>query len=349
MTHLVPPTRLPIAWATDALFTSGARSGLATKVAPSDPLAAQGHIAGDPFLIGIENDVLNNYYQWITWLRLNAGSGEYGDGSDGIVSLGGGTTTLARDMFYDSLTVPSGAILAASSFKIHVRNLTLIEAGGIIHGDGIDGTDGGAGGGGGTPATTGAGSTGGAGGTSEANGSNGTVNNDAFGGAGGAGGAAGGFSGGTAGTIGAPVAAAGTARSLHGALGQLIGSGGLIRWDGGAGGGGGASNDVASTGGGGGGGARGFVLATALLEIEATGVLRAVGGAGGDGLSGQSGGGGPGGGGALSIVYRYAEATIAAMIADNRISVAAGAVGAGFSGGASGGAGAAGTVFSLVH
>jgi fibronectin-binding autotransporter adhesin len=62
----------------------------------------------------------------------------WGDGADGDVVIGAGTTALARDMFYNSLTVQSGGILKPQGFRIFVKTATQVDAGGTINDNGND-------------------------------------------------------------------------------------------------------------------------------------------------------------------------------------------------------------------
>lgn len=66
-----------------------------------------------------------------------------GTGSDGDVTIASGTTTLTRDMYYNSLTIDSGAVLVPAHYKIFVRN-TFTNNGTIrLNGNnGSNGTDG---------------------------------------------------------------------------------------------------------------------------------------------------------------------------------------------------------------
>lgn len=103
----------------------------------------------------------------------------FGDGSDGDVTLGAGTTTLARDMYYNNLTIPNGSTLATANYRVFVKG-TFTNNGTVSN----NGTD--------APAASGssagasasavasgslqqitAGAQGGAGGASTSNGSNG--------------------------------------------------------------------------------------------------------------------------------------------------------------------------------
>ena len=62
----------------------------------------------------------------------------WGDGADGDVTITAGTTTLARDMYYNSLTVQSGGILKPAGFRIFVKTFTQVDAGGSINDNGND-------------------------------------------------------------------------------------------------------------------------------------------------------------------------------------------------------------------
>jgi hypothetical protein len=62
----------------------------------------------------------------------------WGDGSDGDVTISAGTTTLARDMFYNSLTVLNGGILKPQGFRIFVKTFTQVDAGGSLNDNGND-------------------------------------------------------------------------------------------------------------------------------------------------------------------------------------------------------------------
>lgn len=62
----------------------------------------------------------------------------WGDGSDGDVTISAGTTTLARDMFYNSLVVLNGGILKPAGFRIFVKTATQVDAGGSINDNGND-------------------------------------------------------------------------------------------------------------------------------------------------------------------------------------------------------------------
>lgn len=60
----------------------------------------------------------------------------WGDGVDGDVTITAGTTTLARDMYYNSLTVLNGGILKPAGFRIFVKTFTQVDTGGTINDNG---------------------------------------------------------------------------------------------------------------------------------------------------------------------------------------------------------------------
>ncbi len=62
----------------------------------------------------------------------------WGDGADGDVVIGAGTTLLARDMFYNSLIVQNGGILKPQGFRIFVKTATQVDVGGSINDNGND-------------------------------------------------------------------------------------------------------------------------------------------------------------------------------------------------------------------
>lgn len=87
-----------------------------------------------------------------------------GDGSDGVVTISAGTTTLTRDMYYQTLTIASGARLATAGYKVYVKGtLTMTDATSFISNNSGNGGNGGNGSGstGGTAGTAGAAAAGG--------------------------------------------------------------------------------------------------------------------------------------------------------------------------------------------
>lgn len=244
-----------------------------------------------------------------------SGTADFGDGSDGDVSLSSGTTTLSRTMYYNSLTLSSTAIIDANGYKIYVKGTLAISGTAEIMRIPNNGTAGsGATNGNGGAAMTAndmgaglvgqagvAGPGGGLGGSSGAPGNN-AGTSVGYGAAGGASGSAG--SGGTAG-------AAGTYTNVperivrHDHLYLLAYKNG---GQGGAGGAGGAAAALAQGGGGGGGGSGGGVIIIFANTINNTSSVGIVckggnGGNGGNSVSGNSNGGGGGGGGGGGQIY----------------------------------------------
>lgn len=62
--------------------------------------------------------------------------GLYGDGSDGDATISG-STTAARDLYYNTLTVASGGELKMNGFKLFVRVKCTVQSGGIISNDAV--------------------------------------------------------------------------------------------------------------------------------------------------------------------------------------------------------------------
>jgi hypothetical protein len=295
------------------------------QVVNVDPTAGAG-ISGLPNEFLIRTDDPSIWYKSgvadTAWTRLGSGAaiptpsssgaaiGVYGNGSDGDVIMGAGTTALARDMFYHDLTVPAGATVQAAGWFICVSG-TLTLGGTIDHGggDGADATIAGPGvGGGGTDRNGSApfSTAGGAGGV----GSGGISSNQgsvypscvARGGRGGAG------DDGLGGSSGAITAtgSAGNIRQLPWCLNACLSptdSGVRVSCSSGGGGGAGAAFTAQAYGGGGGGGGGYLVLCARV--ITGSGLVRAKGGDGGDAfqqVAGNSAGGGGGGGGGVAVV-----------------------------------------------
>lgn len=280
----------------------------------------------------------------IQYTITNNGIFSFGDGSDGAgvadgatalagATLGGGTYTLTRDVYFTDLTVSTGVTINPAGYRIFGTG-TLTENGtGKIARNGNNGSS----------STTSAGAAGGAAladgylkgslaGAAGGNGANGggvqngvagTSTSNSIGSSGAAGGRGGeeilGTDGGTGG-------AAGTANSSnvrlianwHLATLLDIGStGATVKFDNSAasGGGGGGNRDATSTPGGGGGGAGspGGIIAIyfRVIVINASASITANGGSGGSGAGGASigskcgggGGGGGGNGGQIILVY----------------------------------------------
>ena len=326
-------------WATgsypagSATWSASPRQDAATIVAS----AAAGLIPNLRTRAQFFNAWLSRVQLWSVFARNELGSGIYGDASDGDVTLGAGTTTLTRDMYYDDLTVPNGATLAAAGFRIFVAGLLTVGATGVISNDGQS-ASGATQGLGTTAGTTGAGFQGGAGRVSSAGvGNAGTGATTALGEAGGTGGAGGANAGGAGGTATASPAGNGGWRHIAAALGRTADG---TLWSGGTGGGGGGSDNGAANSGGGGGG--GGVLIIFARRVSNAGTIRANGGSGGNSDAGVNlGGGAGGGGGAVFVVHREAVGGTLGTVTAN-----GGAGGTGTT--ANGAAGSAGQVITSI-
>jgi hypothetical protein len=329
-------------WADDTLYTGGSKVGEPVRVTAPTGEADQGIVAGESVKAGYLNAVLHDTIAWLA----DAGRGVFGDGSDGVVTLGAGTTTLTRDMYYDSLTVPNGSTLATNGNRVFVRDLLTFASGGIISADGGAGLAGNGSGRTGGPAapgnSVGAGAAGGAS-TPGAAGTAGSSATVAAGGNGGAGGASNDTgsdaseAGGAGGTVTAPVFGW---RHLPSVLGRLD-DGNALR--GGAGGGGGGGGDTGDGGSGGGGGGV-CVVAAYRVVLTGAGCIRANGGVGGQGYTGPDAlgnGGGGGGGGGVVILIRRGRSGSGTLVASG------GAGGAGVGLGSNGSAGSAGTTLEI--
>lgn len=261
----------------------------------------------------------------------------YGPGTDGAVTIGAGTTTLTRDMFYETLHVPTGATVRNAGFRIFAKTSIVVDAGGTITASG--GNAAGATGGTAPNAQSISSGQNGATGISGA-GAAGTNTTNSLGGAGGAGGAGTAGAGGAGGTATAPTAGNGgtnAALIANWAInGGHTGRTGTTVWTGGAGGGAGAGNSTNVGGGGGGGG--GFLLLVSP-SITNNGTITVAGGDGAAPTNADCGGGGGGGGGLALLVVS------AALVGTDPV-VTGGTGGA--SGGGSGVAGTAGSAGRLV-
>lgn len=252
----------------------------------------------------------------------------YGAGSDGDVTIASGTTTMTRDMYYNNLTIASGAALYTAGFQVFVKGTLTLNGTAKIHysgnaGGNASGATGGAaatapatGGSVGTPGTTGA--TAGAtatttgagaqavaltaqagplrcnGGQSNASESGGNGFGTNFGGA---------F------RVGVLAGGALPVNRIRESL--LFGASLIFGGSDGAGGGAGGGSGSVVGGGGGGGGAGGGVLYIAACHIvrATTATIESRGGNGGNGANGGSGttggggGGAAGGGGWIYLIY----------------------------------------------
>lgn len=239
-------------------------------------------------------------------------SGIFGDGSDGdAVIVAGAPVTISRDTMYNNLTVPNGATLTPRGFRIFVKGVLTIEAGGNINDNGKDavgitagaalnivstgfGAASGAGAAGRT--TTGAG----AASTTSSNCSINDLNQAPQGGNGG--GAGGANTGGTAGAAPAPtilqkwtsLASMWTARCYNASS----------TFNGGSGGGAGGCDITGGAAASGGGGSGAGIVWIAAKTIVNNGSITCNGGAGANGVSatGVAGGGGGGAGGMICVI-----------------------------------------------
>jgi hypothetical protein len=248
---------------------------------------------------------------------------QFGDGSDGDVTISG-SVTLTRDMFYNNLTISSGAVLNSAGYRIFVKatlDLTAAPAGWLVRNGAAGSAGSGAtlgaaaatltsntiGGavsaGGGASGNTGAGVAG------SGSGSPFFIGGGTLGTAGGGGGTGAGGAGGTSGSAGsntqsAPLRVWSPYLLLRGAALLLGGNSG----PGGGAGGGDGTNPGGGGGGGGSGGGIIFIAAATIARGAGTAAagIQANGGAGGQGgtrgATGNCGGGGGGAGGAGGVV-----------------------------------------------
>ena len=243
-------------------------------------------------------------------------------GADGNVTISSGTTTLSRDMFYDTLTLSSTGILDPNGWKIYANKI-VISGTAKIMGDGNagSGTTGGtataagalpvgSGGGAGTVGVSGAGS---AGSNSGNLSSLSNYGNGARGGTGGNGGTGtnGRGLGGSPGTIGNSHFLQTLESNFYSFSAANTSPMAVNAGSGGGGGGAGGGNGTSNGGSGGGGGASGRLLAIYCGELDISGAsagcISAKGGAGAAGTAGagasNTGGGGGGAGGGGGYIY----------------------------------------------
>lgn len=283
-----------------------------------------------------------------------------GDGSDGDLNISAGTTTLTRNMYYNSVTISGSAVLNTNGFIIFCKTtFNKSDATSLVHNNGATGGNA-SGQTAGVPGATSPGVSYGAGGPGNAGGLGGT--NSAIGAVGVSAPAQTGYGapGGNGGQGGQNAAAA------VGAVGGTSGaytyySERIVRIDhlynlaykmggqGGSGGGGGRSSGLAQAGGGGAGGSGGGVVLifcktfidTSTLGIQATG---GKGGNGGNAPSGKGGGGGGAGGGGGGFIY-----IVGLDVTVGVLTVTGGAIGTGGTGLGGGATGASGTIGSTGH
>jgi len=309
-----------------------------------------------------------NGAEWTSLTKLDQIFARFGLGSDGDVAITSGTTKLTQDMFYNNLSISSGATLDPAGYRVFCRG-TLTNNGNIdvsaaVGLNGTNGSDGvfGRGGSAGSDvlgyliSIAGGAGGGGAIGNDPNPGSNGAAStlslgsaaaggNGGAGGGGGSGSGAGDPSGGTGGTVSAAAAEAGSVEDPEQAIlfRTLISGQSPTSWGvggGGAGGGGGSGDNTSGGGGGGGGGASALPAVIVAAIISGTGTVTGIGGDGGDGgdgTDGDTGGGGGGGaaqGGFVFLIFSRKEDFAWTTTLTGGI---------GGTGGAAGGSGAAGT------
>ena len=304
----------------------------------------------------------------------------FGSSSDGAVTLGAGTTTLTRDMYYTTLVVPNGATLKPNGYRIFCSVSATVNAGGVIDASGNNGNAGGnatssavgAGGAGGAALNSGtvfgsyAGGAGGAGANSGNGvaGTAGTSSSDVYGvagSAGAAGGSAGVNTGGAGGAAGTKVDAGARMQDFVSLFQVSNGRNGTINQitpNTGCGGGGGGGSNALNTYGGGGAGAPsgGGIIFISARTITNNGTISANGGNGANGGSGYAATNAAGGGGASS----GAPGGLIILIANSipvygTLNVNGGTGGTGGAGGSAGGAagsngvsGTTGTTFTFI-
>lgn len=259
------------------------------------------------------------------------------DGSDGNVTISGGTTTLTRDMYYDTLTIDSTGVLVPAGFCIFCK--TACVNNGIIEMNGGSGANGTAlaGGTGGTPTTSSgelvSGQSGKNGGGPAANGSNAVGSSTSLGGLGGVGGNSATQTGGTV-TAGNTLIVGRTylENIAFWPLLFRVNAVAAIVFGGDPGGGGSGGAGGVAAGGGGGGAGGGWIMIVAP-SVSGSGVFQSNGGNGGDGFGGVGAGGGGGGGGVVYIL------SLANSIISAQVFVNGGVGGTGFSSGANGNTG----------
>lgn len=296
---MTAPASYPLLWGSDATHpdTRAVCDGAMTQ-----GVAAQGVVPNASLKTDQVNEQLRLLSLWAVFAAGEQGFGHFGDASDGNVTLATGTTTvLARDMYYDVLTVEGTAEIVSAGFRIYARRIVGTDAASVFSADGTAGHDGSTGSGLGGAGSA-QGSVGGGGGGADANdgsaGATPSTPSPAIGGAGGDGGDHGGNAGGT----GAAVAYAASLGGYRHAVPSFGLTPAGVQISGGSGGCSGGSNSANFPGAGGGGGG---VLVIYAEEIDFAGTFQANGGAGGAGQTDTAGGGG-GGPGAVLLHYRRA-------------------------------------------
>jgi hypothetical protein len=268
-----------------------------------------------------------------------AATGVWGNAWDGNVTLNGGTTTLTRDMYYDTLTMTNSAVLVTAGYRIIANKIIMdLNSSSRIHNNGSYGTDGangnlsgsvpagGTGGAGGGGGSLPAGPTGGdgansapnAGGTAGGNGTSVAKSIGVLGASGGDSGASIDYSGNSGGSPGSKTGTEYSTFSPSHIYMFMDAMPSPESWGGSTGSGGGASSGAnvhiygGTTYGGAGGGAGGtggiVLIFTKILYLGNTCRIESKGGAGGYGgygltYGGGGGGGGGGSGGVVILVY----------------------------------------------
>lgn len=258
----------------------------------------------------------------------------YGDGSDGTVTIAV-DTTLARDMYYENLTVNAGINLSTGGFRIFVRGTLTLN--GVIRNNGGNGLADGTAGQAAAEGFLATGDNGGAGGAAAGVVGDNSINS--LGGPGGAGGSGSGGAGGGGGTANPPSEGFGGLGGPRAVPNALTGSTvGPVFYEGGAGGGGGGGDGTAGGGGGGGGGC---IMISARVWAG-SGVVQALGGNGGSPAAGNRGGGGGGGGG---WIVGISDGGISGITFD----VSGGTMGTGSGTGTNGVNGSVGRTYTLLR
>jgi hypothetical protein len=151
--------QLSVSYAGVAINTTGSQSGVHTliKTTPvavgvydtrlptQDENDAMVGTAGTP---SAANPFVTDDDTTGTWLIVRWGLGSagfFGNGQDWDVVIAAGTTTLTRDMFYDDLTLQTGAILESAWFIIFVAGILTQQGTGYIRNNWGNGGNGGAG------------------------------------------------------------------------------------------------------------------------------------------------------------------------------------------------------------
>lgn len=180
-----------------------------------DDVLSDGDIAAGQ-IVEVVYDSANDWFQMLSQVGVASTPlfPQFGDGNDGDVTISAGTTTLARDMYYNNLTIETGGVLNPTGYRIFVKGTLTFQGTGIIARNGNAGGNGGTG-------TNGSAGTGGAGGSAGTAGGALAAGNIAGGAAGtaGAGGGAGTDGGASPGGAGGNASAAANQTSAVGTAG----------------------------------------------------------------------------------------------------------------------------------